>query len=65
MIRIARVAEELRNHRFIDENLDDVVQLHLVLWHAWVNINREMESVSQAEKRKRKVADLAKGDNRA
>lgn len=55
LVRTAHVAEELRKYRFVDENLEDVLQLHLVLWHAWVSISQEMEGVLKAEVEKRKA----------
>lgn len=33
--RTAKIAEELRRQRFSDPDLEDVLQLETVLWHAW------------------------------
>lgn len=59
--RTAAVAEELRQHRLIDDGLEDVLQLPLVLWHAWVSLKKEMPDVMKMEflqkKAKRKAGE--------
>lgn len=47
--RTAQVADELRRHRFINEDLEDVLQLPLVLWHAWVSLNRELPNIMEMD----------------
>lgn len=47
LVRTAKVAEELRMHRFVDKDLEDVLQLPLVLWHAWVSLTSEMPNITE------------------
>lgn len=54
-------------HRLVDKNSEDVLQLHLVLWHAWVSLNNEMpdvvamEKLQNREKRKAKQQEGRRG----
>lgn len=61
--RTAEVAEELRRHRLVDPGLEDVVQLPLVLWHAWVSLNKELPDVVEMEKLQTKAKRKAEGDS--
>lgn len=40
LLRSVRVADELRQQRLVDRGLDDVLQLPVMLWHAWVSLCR-------------------------
>lgn len=53
-MRTAKVAEELRQHRFVNDELEDVLQLPLVLWHAWVSLNREFSDIKEMDVKRNK-----------
>lgn len=65
--RTAQVQKELRLQRLVDNSLEDVLQLPLVLWHAWVSLNRAMPGIrgKHLEKKQRKrEALVVKGGGR-
>lgn len=56
--RTAAVAAELRRQRFVDDGLEDVLQLPLVLWYAWNSWSIELDSI-------RRMSNISKGVKRA
>lgn len=60
--RTAQVQKELRLQRLVDDSLEDVLQLPLVLWHAWISLNRAMLGIrgKHLEKKLHKRQALAK-----